>query len=100
MINLLGGDEQFGTKLYRSFTNNQFTFYYKPDIAYPYLFTRVKVEEHRTEELLKKIMSEIFEIDHNGLPGNYNCGAISTWFIFSGMGFYTYCAVLDYYTWG
>ena len=100
LINLFGGDEQFSTKLYQSFTNNQFTINNEPDIAYPYLFRYVKGEEHRTEELVKKIMNENFGTDHNGLPGNDDCGTISAWFIFSAMGLYPDCPATDYYTLG
>jgi putative alpha-1,2-mannosidase len=60
----------------------------------------VKGEEHRTEELVKKIMNEKFGTDHNGLPGNDDCGTISAWFIFSAMGFYPDCPATDYYTLG
>jgi putative alpha-1,2-mannosidase len=60
----------------------------------------VRGEEYRTEELVHKIMNENFGTDHNGLPGNDDCGTISAWFIFSAMGFYPDCPATDYYTLG
>ena len=100
LIKLFGGDKQFGSKLYESFYNGQFTINNEPDIAYPYLFRYVKGEEYRTDELVNKIMNEDFGIDQNGLPGNDDCGTMSAWFIFSAMGFYPDCPASDYYTIG
>lgn len=100
LINLFGGEKEFGDKLYKSFTNKQFTINNEPDIAYPYLFRYAKGEEDRTEEIVMKIMNKNFGTDHNGLPGNDDCGAISAWFIFSAMGFYPDCPAQDYYTLG
>ena len=100
LINIFGGEKEFSEKLYESFINKQFTINNEPDIAYPYLFRYVRGEEHRTDELVHKIMSENFGTDHNGLPGNDDCGTISAWFIYSAMGFYPDCPATDYYTIG
>lgn len=100
LIKLFGGEKEFSNKLYESFTNKQFTINNEPDIAYPYLFRYLTGEEYRTDELVYKIMNENFGIDHNGLPGNDDCGTISAWFIFSAMGFYPDCPATDYYTIG
>lgn len=100
LIKLFGGEKEFSNKLYESFTNKQFTINNEPDIAYPYLFRNVKGEEQRTDELVHKIMNENFGTDHNGLPGNDDCGTISAWFIFSALGFYPDCPAENYYTLG
>ena len=100
LIDIFGGEKEFSDKLYESFTNKQFTINNEPDIAYPYLFRYVDGEEHRTEELVHKIINENFGTDHNGLPGNDDCGTISAWFIFSAMGFYPDCPATEYYTIG
>jgi len=100
LIKLFGGEKEFSNKLYESFTNKQFTINNEPDIAYPYLFRYLKGAETRTEELVHKIMNENFGTDHNGLPGNDDCGTISAWFIFSAMGFYPDCPATDYYNIG
>lgn len=100
LINLFGGSDEFSKKLYESFTNEQFTINNEPDIAYPYLFRYAKGYEDKTEKLVYQIMNENFGTDHNGLPGNDDCGTISAWFIFSAMGFYPDCPAEDYYTLG
>jgi len=100
LIKLFGGADEFSKKLYESFTNGQFTINNEPDIAYPYLFRHASGYEDRTETLVHQIMNENFGTDHNGLPGNDDCGTISAWFIFSAMGFYPDCPAEDYYTIG
>lgn len=100
LIKLFGGADEFSNKLYESFTNGQFTINNEPDIAYPYLFRYVSGYEDRTETLVHQILNEDFKIDHNGLPGNDDCGTISAWFIFSALGFYPDCPAEDYYTLG
>lgn len=100
LIKLFGGADEFSKKLYESFTNGQFTINNEPDIAYPYLFRYASGYEDKTEKLVHQIMNENFGTDHNGLPGNDDCGTISAWFIFSAMGFYPDCPAEDYYTLG
>jgi predicted alpha-1,2-mannosidase len=91
LISIFGGEKSFSKKLYQSFTNGQFTINNEPDIAYPYLFNYVNGEEHKTRELVLKIINDEFGIDHNGLPGNDDCGTISGWLLFSSIGFYPAC---------
>lgn len=100
LINLFGSPDEFSKKLYESFTNGQFTINNEPDIAYPYLFRYADGYEEKTETLVHQILNENFGTDHNGLPGNDDCGTISAWFIFSAMGFYPDCPAEDYYTLG
>jgi predicted alpha-1,2-mannosidase len=100
LINLFGGEKQFAEKLKQSFENKQFTINNEPDIAYPYLFTYIKGEEKLTAKLVKEIVEKDFGVDENGLPGNDDCGAISSWFIFSALGFYPACPASESYRLG
>jgi predicted alpha-1,2-mannosidase len=100
LIELFGGEEKFSRKLYQSFTDNHFTINNEPDIAYPYLFRYVKEDGNKTAQLVQQIMNNDFGTDHNGLPGNDDCGTISAWFIFSALGFYPDCPAKKYYTMG
>jgi predicted alpha-1,2-mannosidase len=97
LIELFGGEKPFADKLKKSFENGQFTINNEPDIAYPYLFNYVKGEEYLTSEYVSKIIDESFGIDHNGLPGNDDCGTISGWFVFSALGFYPDCPANENY---
>lgn len=97
LMTLFGGGKSFVKKLLRSFENGQFTINNEPDIAYPYLFTYVKGEEHYTQSLVRRIVSKEFGIKADGLPGNDDCGTISGWLVFSALGFYPACPASDDY---
>lgn len=43
---------------------------------------------HRTEELVRQIMTEMYHSGKDGLCGNEDCGQMSAWYVFSAMGFY------------
>ncbi len=97
LIELFGGEKSFAAKLNICFAEGHFTITNEPDIAYPYLFNYIKGEEHRSDELITKIINEAFGTGPNGLPGNDDCGTISAWLAFSMLGFYPDCPASDYY---
>ena len=69
----------------------------EPDIAYPYLFSYFKGEAWRTQKLVRELLGKYYHNAPNGLPGNDDTGTMSTWAIFSMMGFYPACpGDLDY----
>ena len=45
----------------------------------------------KTQELVRKIMSEFYTSKPDGLIGNEDCGQMSAWLVFSAMGFYPVC---------
>ena len=70
----------------------------EPDIAYPYLFSRVKGHEHLTQTYVKRLLDENYTTTPDGLPGNDDTGTMSTWAVFSMMGIYPDCPGEPYYT--
>ena len=70
----------------------------EPDIAYPYLFSRVKGYEHLTQDYVRRLLNENYTITPDGLPGNDDTGTMSTWAVFSMMGIYPDCPGEPYYT--
>lgn len=70
----------------------------EPDIAYPYLFSRVKGYEHLTQEYVCQLLDENYSTEPDGLPGNDDTGTMSTWAVFSMMGIYPDCPGEPYYT--
>lgn len=46
---------------------------------------------HKTQELVRKIMSELYTSKPDGLCGNEDCGQMSAWYVMSAMGFYPVC---------
>ena len=88
LIGLFGGAAAFSSKLRQCFESGNFTIDNEPDIGYPYLFTYVSGEEHRTATLVRSILGSQFGTEAGGLPGNDDCGTISAWLVFSSLGFY------------
>ena len=54
-------------------------------IAYLYNYTD---SPHKTQQLVRKIMSEFYKDSPDGLIGNEDCGQMSAWYVLSAMGFY------------
>ena len=95
---LMGGDKAFVKQLQRVFDEGNYDPTNEPDIAYPYLFSRVKGEEWRTQKLVKELLAKHYHNQPNGIPGNDDVGTLSTWAIFSMMGFYPDCPGVPNYT--
>lgn len=83
-----GSNQAFMDKLAQTFSLSEFTVNNEPDIAYPYLFTRIPGGASRTQELVRSILLGSFGLGPNGLPGNDDTGTLSAWFIFGALGFY------------
>ncbi|HMA61182.1 MAG TPA: glycoside hydrolase domain-containing protein, partial [bacterium] len=57
-------------------------------------------KEWQTQSVLRKIMTEFYTNQVDGLAGNEDCGQMSAWYIFSSMGFYPVTPGSDYYVIG
>lgn len=91
LAKLMGGDKNFVNKLQMVFDKGYYDMANEPDIAYPYLFSYFKGEAWRTQKLVRDLLSNYYHNAPNGLPGNDDTGTMSTWAIFSMMGFYPAC---------
>ncbi len=104
LINLIGGDEKFVAKLDSLFiVETDYEKYKMPSdvtgligqyaqgnepshhISYLYNYAGVP---WKTQEIIRKIMSEFFHSGRDGLCGNEDCGQMSAWYAFSAIGFY------------
>jgi putative alpha-1,2-mannosidase len=45
-------------------------------------------EPVKTQKIVRQIMNELYHTGKDGLCGNEDCGQMSSWYIFSAMGFY------------
>ena len=70
----------------------------EPDIAYPYLFSYFKGEEWRTQKTVHQLINKYYTARPDGIPGNEDCGTMSSWLIFSMMGLYPDCPGNPSYT--
>lgn len=98
LIKYMGGKKVFTDKLWMIFEEGHYDPTNEPDIAYPYLFSRIKGEEWRTQQLVKQLLDENYSTTPDGLPGNDDTGTMSAWAVFSMMGLYPDCPGEPYYT--
>lgn len=98
LAKLMGGQKRFVNKLQMVFDKGYYDPANEPDIAYPYLFSYFKGEEWRTQRLVKELLAKHYTTKPNGLPGNEDTGTMSSWAIFSMMGFYPDCPGVPEYT--
>ena len=88
---LMGGKKKFVDKLQMVFDKKYYDPANEPDIAYPYLFSYFDDEAWRTQKEVHNILKTGYHNAPNGVPGNEDTGTMSTWVIFSMLGFYPAC---------
>ena len=98
LIKTMGGGKRFVERLKWVFDNGHYDPTNEPDIAYPYLFSRVRGYEYLTQEWVRRLLDENYTTEPEGLPGNDDTGTMSTWAVFSMMGIYPDCPGEPYYT--
>ena len=98
LAKLMGGQKRFVNKLQMVFDKGYYDPANEPDIAYPYLFSYFKGEEWRTQKQVKELLAKHYTTKPDGLPGNEDTGTMSSWAIFSMMGFYPDCPGVPEYT--
>lgn len=59
----------------------------EPSHHIAYLFSMAGAPE-KTETMVRRIMSEMYTPEKDGICGNEDCGQMSAWYVFSAMGFY------------
>jgi predicted alpha-1,2-mannosidase len=91
LMTLMGGSKAFVNKLQKVFDDNLFDMANEPDINYPYLFNFVKGEEWRTQKMVRHLIDSHYHNAPGGIPGNDDCGTLSSWLVYSMMGFYPVC---------
>lgn len=88
LAKLMGGNKKFVDRLQMVFDEGYYDAANEPDIAYPYLFSRFKGEEWRTQKLVTELLAKHFTTKPDGIPGNEDTGTMSSWAVFSMLGFY------------
>lgn len=94
----MGGDKAFVAKLQKVFDEGLYDPANEPDIAYPFLFSRFKGEEHRTEKTVSALLKKYYTTRPDGIPGNDDTGVMSAWAVFSMIGMYPDCPGEPQYT--
>ncbi len=113
-IEMMGGDERYNKMLDTFFTLEsedqekpsdfvgkfgQYAHGNEPSHHMPYLYNYTG-SAWKTQEFVRKTMNELYTTKPDGLCGNDDCGQLSSWYIFSAMGFYPVCPGQDLYVIG
>lgn len=85
---LLGGDNEYISRLQYCFDSGLYDMTNEPDLAYAFLFNYFEGESWRSQKVINTHMKVDFGVDADGLCGNDDCGAISGWYVFAAMGLY------------
>ena len=94
----MGGGKAFVAKLQKVFDEGLYDPANEPDIAYPFLFSRIKGEEHRTPQTVAALLKKYYTTRPDGIPGNDDTGVMSAWAVFSMIGMYPDCPGEPHYT--
>ena len=98
LAKVMGGDKAFVAKLQKVFDEGLYDPANEPDIAYPFLFSRFKGEEHRTAQTVAALLKKYYTTRPDGIPGNDDTGVMSAWAVFSMIGMYPDCPGEPQYT--
>ena len=90
LINLLGGNEQFTAKLDSGLSHQLIPFDNEPVVHIPYLFNYACHPE-KTQKWVREFLATHYKNSQDGLPGNDDLGSMSSWYVFSAMGFFPVC---------
>src|SRR3546814_3478851 len=55
---------------------------------------------HKTQAMVRRLLTEMYKADPDGVIGNDDCGQMSAWFILSALGFYPVDPVSAIYVFG
>lgn len=115
LVTLFGSEQAFTRKLDELFTVEgdmgahasgdisgligQYAHGNEPGHHTSYLYAYVG-QQWKTARMVRRILNEMYTDQPNGLAGNEDCGQMSSWYVFSAMGFYPVNASLGIYVLG
>ncbi len=94
LIDKLGGNQKTVERLDHFFTktnagmSSEFAYMgNEPDEEAPWVYDFASAPA-RTQEVVRRIQTELFTATPGGLPGNDDAGSLSSWYVFSALGLY------------
>ena len=90
LVEMLGGKKKFEAKLDSMFTEGRYWHGNEPCHQIAYLYDFIGKPE-KTKKRVNYILDTEYNDSPGGLSGNDDSGQMSSWFIFSSMGFYPVC---------
>ncbi len=99
LIDRLGGPAYFSLRLDSALRDRRIVFDNETVQHVPYLFSYAGRAD-LTQYWVRKIMDDRYSDQPGGLPGNDDLGAMSSWYVFSALGFYPVCPGDPVYAFG
>ena len=96
LVEMLGGKDKFEAKLDSMFTEGRYWHGNEPCHQIAYLYDFIGKRE-KTIKWVNYILDTEYNDTPGGLSGNDDSGQMSSWFIFSSIGFYPVCPSSDRY---
>lgn len=96
LINLLGGEDAFVEWLDAFFDEGIYSQGNEPDILAPYLYIHAGRPD-RTAERVRHLLATEYGKGRDGLPGNDDAGAMSSWYVWGAIGLYPNAGQPYYY---
>lgn len=96
LVEVLGGKDRFEAKLDSIFTEGRYWHGNEPCHQIAYLYDFIGKPE-KTRKWVNHILDTEYNDTPGGLSGNDDSGQMSSWFIFSSIGFYPVCPSSDRY---
>ncbi|HEY6901651.1 MAG TPA: GH92 family glycosyl hydrolase, partial [Puia sp.] len=99
LIDRMGGEDYFSRRLDSAMRDGRIIFDNETVMHLPYFFNAANRHE-LTVRWVREIMKERYGNRPGGLPGNDDLGAMSSWYVFSAMGFFPFCPGSPVYSLG
>lgn len=96
LIRAVGGDTAFTAWLDRLFDSGGYNHSNEPDFLAPYLYIHAGRPD-RTAERVRTILAKDYRPTADGLPGNDDAGAMSSWYVWSAIGLFPNAGQPFYY---
>jgi predicted alpha-1,2-mannosidase len=87
LVELMGGADAFTARLDEFFAGAHFAADNEPDFHTPFLYNYVGAPA-KTQELVRALLDAAYSSRPDGLPGNDDAGATSSWYVFAALGLY------------
>jgi predicted alpha-1,2-mannosidase len=87
LIQLMGGAENYDAKLDQHFSGGHNVHNNEPSHHYGYLYD-FGGQPWKTQAMVRKIAAKEYDATPGGLDGDDDCGQMSSWLLFTAMGFY------------
>ena len=87
LVQLIGGPDDFVTKLDQFFDDGHYDPTNQPSFHIPFLYNFAGAAD-RTQERVRRTLSEEYQVGPGGLPGNDDAGATSAWYVLGALGIF------------